>query len=74
MRDVEINSSAIAAACPEKTASSSFGAWIRRLLKRKRNNHVLSEHSPEYLLRDVGLKEGRPSCFDRDGHKLPEWK
>jgi len=73
MRDVEINSSAIASACPEKIASSGLLAWIARLFKRKQNPYVISEHSPEYLLRDVGIKEGRPSRFDRVGHKLPEW-
>jgi hypothetical protein len=73
MRDVEINSSAIAVVCPEKIASSGLRAWIARLFKRKPSHYVISENSPEYLLRDVGIKEGRPSCFDRAGHKLPEW-
>lgn len=73
MRDVEINSSTIDVACPEKNASSNWFVWIACLVKRKPTHYVISEHSPEYLLRDVGIKEGRPSRFDRDGHKLPEW-
>jgi len=74
MRDVEINSSAIAVACPEKSAFPGLRTWILGLFQRKHSPYVISEHSPEYLLRDVGIKEGRPSRFDRDGHKLPEWK
>ena len=73
MRDVEINSSAIAVVCPKKMAYSGLRAWIARLFKRKPSHYAISENSPEYLLRDVGIKEGRPSHFDRDGHKLPEW-
>lgn len=73
MRDVEINSSATAAACPEMRASFSWNEWIARIFMREPSHYVISEHSPEYLLRDVGIKEGRPSCFNRDGHKLPEW-
>lgn len=73
MRDVEISSSAIAVACPEKSASFSLRKWIADLFRRKPSEYVINENSPEYLLRDVGIKEGRPSRFDRDGHKLPEW-
>lgn len=73
MRDVEISSSTIAAACPEKTTPLSLRKWIAHLFKRKRKYYVINEHSPEYLLHDVGIKEGRPTRFARDGHKLPEW-
>jgi len=73
MREVEINSSAIVSACPEKISPFSLRAWIARLFKAKRTHYVISENSPEYLLRDVGIKEGRPSRFDRTGHKMPEW-
>lgn len=73
MRDVEISSSAIAAACPKKIAPFSLRAWIARLFKTKRTHYVISENSPEYLLRDVGIKEGRRSRFDHVGHKMPEW-
>jgi len=73
MRDVEISSSAIASACPEKIAPFSLRAWIARLFQCKPSPYIISEHSPEYLLRDVGIKQGRPSRFNRDGHKLPEW-
>lgn len=73
MRDVEIISSAIASACPEKGTATRFIIWITGMFKRKQKTYVISEHSPEYLLRDLGIKEGRPSRFTRDGHKLPEW-
>ncbi|MEJ5080804.1 hypothetical protein [Ochrobactrum sp. MYb379] len=73
MRDVEISSSAIVSACPEKITPFSLRAWIARFFRAKPSPYIISEHSPEYLLRDVGIKEGRPSRFNRDGHKLPEW-
>lgn len=74
MRNVEINSSAIAVVCPEKIVASGLRAWIAHLFERKGKRGVLSEHAPDYLLHDVGIKDGRPSRFDRGGHKLPEWR
>ncbi|MFC7066519.1 hypothetical protein [Brucella rhizosphaerae] len=74
MRDVEICSSAIAAACPEGTVFSGWRGWIARLFNRKQKHYVVSENSPEYLLRDIGLIEGRSSRLSRHRQKLPEWK
>ncbi|MFD1198598.1 hypothetical protein ACFQ3K_09800 [Brucella gallinifaecis] len=73
MRDVEMHSSAVTVACPEKKPSSGLRAWITRLFRRKRHHYVLSKYSPEYLLHDVGIKDGRPTRYDGGGHKLPEW-
>jgi hypothetical protein len=74
MRDVEISSSAIAVACPESTAFSGWRGWIARFFHRKKKHYVITENSPEYLLRDIGFKEGRPSRLSGHRQKLPEWK
>ncbi len=74
MRDVEISSSTIAVTCPEKRTFFDLRVWIGRLFRRKRHYHVISAYSPEYLLHDVGIKDGRPSRLDRGGHRLPEWQ
>lgn len=73
MRDVDISSPTIAFAYPEKIASSGLRFWLARLFKRKPSHYVISENSPEYLLYDVGIKDGRSPRFDRNGYKLPEW-
>lgn len=74
MRDVEINSSAIVGAYPEKTASFGWRVWLASVFQRKQKHYVISEHSPEYLLRDIGFIEGRPSQLSHQKQKLPEWK
>lgn len=54
-------------------ANSGWNALFSRLFSRKRTYTVITEHSPEYLLRDIGISDGRTRYYSRDGHKLPEW-
>ncbi|MFQ0815305.1 hypothetical protein AVM02_02065 [Brucella anthropi] len=58
--------------CPE--AGNGWSVLFSRLFSRKRAHVVITEHSPEYLLRDIGIADGRTQYYSRDGHKLPEWR
>ncbi|MBR7653821.1 hypothetical protein HED50_17925 [Ochrobactrum oryzae] len=60
------------AVCHE--AGNSWSTLFSRLFSRKRTYIVITEHSPEYLLRDIGIGDGRTQYYSRDGHKLPEWR
>jgi len=53
---------------------SGWSTLFARLFSRKRTHLVITEHSPEYLLRDIGIGDGRTQYYSRDGHKLPEWR
>lgn len=57
-----------------READSGWSALFSRLFSRKRTHIVITEHSPEYLLRDIGIGDGRTQYYSRDGHKLPEWR
>ncbi len=49
-------------------------AFFNHLFAHRKARIVITEYSPEYLLRDIGLREGRPQYYSREGHKLPEWR
>ncbi|KAB2676964.1 hypothetical protein F9K85_09195 [Brucella tritici] len=55
-------------------SESGWSALFSRLFSRKRTHIVITEHSPEYILRDIGIGDGRAQYYSRDGHKLPEWR
>jgi hypothetical protein len=55
-------------------SESGWSALFFRLFSRKRTHIVITEHSPEYILRDIGIGDGRTQYYSRDGHKLPEWR
>lgn len=78
MQDIEINAPALAGACsaavPSDKATKGWYRLFLRLFQRKSAPYVVSEYSPDYLLRDLGLMEGRPSRLPRGGHKLPDWR
>lgn len=59
---------------PVNAGSTGWRELLARLFRRKSAHYAISEHSPQYLLRDVGIIEGRPPRFSRSRHKLPEWR
>ncbi|ELT46803.1 hypothetical protein D584_22961 [Brucella intermedia M86] len=68
-------------ACTTATASaishateSGWSALFSRLFSFRRTRVTINEYSPEYLLRDIGIGDGRTQYYSRDGHKLPEWR
>ena len=60
------------------TTESGWSALFSRLFSRlsslRRTRVIINEYSPEYLLRDIGIGDGRTQYYSRDGHKLPEWR
>ncbi|MBJ6133156.1 hypothetical protein JAU75_09955 [Ochrobactrum sp. Q0168] len=78
MQNIEMNAPALAGACaasgPTDKAASGWYRLFSRLFQRRPATYVVSEHSPDYLLRDLGLMEGRTSHLPRGRHKLPEWR
>ncbi|WP_139973927.1 MULTISPECIES: hypothetical protein [Brucella/Ochrobactrum group] len=71
----------LGSACATATAPTmnhrtekGWRALFSRLFSRKSTHIVITEHSPEYLLRDIGIGDGRTQYYSRDGHKLPEWR
>ncbi|MBB5703308.1 hypothetical protein FHS76_003208 [Ochrobactrum daejeonense] len=66
--------SACIAAPSVPAARPGPSAFFRRLFARRKARIVITEYSPEYLLRDIGLREGRRPHYSREGHKLPEWR
>jgi hypothetical protein len=78
MQNIEINAPALAGACtasgPSDKAATGWYRLFMRLFQRKPAPYVVSEHSPDYLLRDLGLMEGRTSRLPRGGHRLPDWR
>lgn len=66
--------SACIAAPSAPAGRSGLGAFLSRFFARRKARIVITEYSPEYLLRDIGLREGRRPHYSREGHKLPEWR
>jgi len=75
MGEIMKNTDTICVAAPPVSESrSGLGALIGRLFARRKARLVVTEYSPEYLLHDIGLRDGRRQYYSRDGHKLPEWR
>ncbi|MCH4542662.1 hypothetical protein DK867_21130 [Ochrobactrum sp. POC9] len=74
MKNLDSACTTVTAPAMSHATNSGWSALFSRLFSRKRTYAVITEHSPEYLLRDIGISDGRTQYYSRDGHRLPEWR